>query len=244
MDILSWTKLNPNIRITDVNKRFYNQYYYKLEMNVTGTGFLRKHDLTIEAQAVTRKLHNQDRKVNFGGSWRYNRVKDTTEQDIKILNKIRHAHAKYPDIKLRIEEPSLQAYSIDEESLYRFAVEVTHDDNQHFVSMSKPPTPEHLALLKNGFTISRKLTDYPIKVHVREGRYNIQTKQQVLNYLQNVPDEVHLTDHFVNSFSAEYESVWNCYFYTKDRSILTMVALINPSLIRAIEEYHLRPGDK
>jgi hypothetical protein len=244
MDILSWTKLNPNIRVCSVNKRFYNQYYYKLEVSVTGSGFLRKPELTIESQADARKLHNQVRKVNFGGSWRHNCIRDPNAQDIEILNKISHARGKHPDLKLRVEEPSLQIYSVDEDSLYKFAAEITHSNNQHLVSIGKPLTPEHLALLEKGFTISSKLTDYPIKVHIREGRYGLQTKQQILNYLQNVPEEVHLPDHFVSSFSKEFESVWNCYFYAKDRSILTMVALICPSLVRAVEEYHLSPDDK
>jgi hypothetical protein len=213
-------------------------------VSVTGSGFLRKPELTIESQADARKLHNQVRKVIFGGSWRYNRVHDPNEQDIEILNKISHARGKHPDLKLRVEEPSLQIYSVDEDSLYKFAAEITHGNNQHLVSIGKPLTPEHLALLEKGFTISSKLTDYPIKVHIREGRYGLQTKQQILNYLQNVPEEVHLPDHFVSSFSKEFESVWNCYFYAKDRSILTMVALICPSLVRTVEEYHLSPDDK
>ena len=244
MDILSWTKLNPKIRIQSVNKRFYSQYYYKLEVHVTGSGFLRHPEHTIEEQAESRVKFNELRKVNFGGSWRYNRSNDPTIQDIELLNKVRLAQQKYPNLRIRVEEPTFQIYAETEEDLYKFAVDISYRDNQHILSINHPLSNQHLELLKQGYTISSKPADFPIKVHVREGRYNLQTKSQILAYLQNMPEEVKLPKNFVDSFSKEYESVWNCYFYIKDRSILTMVALISPSLVRATEEYHLSPKDK
>jgi hypothetical protein len=244
MDILSWTKLNPNIRIANVNRRFYNQYYYKLEVSVTGSGFLRHPDLTIEAQADKRKYYNDNRTINFGGSWRYNRSADPVDQDIKILNKIKTAQQNYSNLRFRVEEPMFQVYSDNVLELHQFATEIAHLDNQHLVAIHAPATEQRLELLKQGYTISRKPADFPIKVHVREGRYNLQTKRQVINYLNNMPDEAYLPKHFVDSFSKDYESVWNCYFYIKDRSILTMLALISPLLIRTTEEYHLSPEDK
>jgi len=236
--------LNPNIRIRNVNKRFYDQYYYKLEVQVTGSAFLRYPEQSIEAQAESRKNYNELRKVNFGGSWRYNRSNDPTVQDLELLNKIRVAQQKHTALKIRVEEPTFQIYSDNQDDLYKFAVDITYSDNRHIMSLSQPVSEQHLTLLKQGYTVSTRPADYPIKVHVREGRYSLQTKGHILNYLQNIPEEVKLPKSFVDSFSKEYESVWNCYFYIKDRSILTMIALISPSLVRATEEYHLAPKDK
>ena len=245
MDILSWTKLNPNISVRSVNKRFYGQYFYKLEVHVNGSGFLRNPDRTIEDQAEDRKRYNENRKINFGGSWRYNhRSPDPSDQDIEILDKVRMAKKKYTSLRIRVEEPTFQVYSDNEEELYKFATDIVHLDNKHILSLYRPLSAKHLDLLKQGYTISRKPADFPIKVHVREGRYNLQTKRQVINYLNNMPDEAYLPKHFVESFTKDYESVWNCYFYIKDRSILTMLALISPLLIRTTEEYHLSPKDK
>jgi hypothetical protein len=243
MDILSWTKLNPNIRIRNVNKRFYNQYYYKLEVTINGSGFLRHPELSLVSQAEHRKKHNQQRKVNFGGSWRHNWSKDTTDQDLELLSKVQTAQKNHTDLKIRIEEPTFQIYAVNEEDLYRFALEIENGDNHHIIAINRPQTAKHFDLLAQGYTVSRRPTDYPVKVYIREGRYPLQTKSQVLNYLTNMPDEVYLPKHFVESFSREYESVWNCYFYTKDRSILTMLGLIAPMLVRATEEYHLAPEE-
>ena len=236
--------MNPNIRIRNVNKRFYDQYYYRLEVHVTGSAFLRYPEQTIEDLAAIRKNYNELRKVNFGGSWRYNRTPDPSEQDIELLKKVRVAQQKHTSLKIRVEEPTFQVYSDNKEDLYKFAVDIAYGNNQHITALSQPVSEQHLTLLEQGYTISSRPADFPIKVHVREGRYNLQTKRHILNYLQNIPEEVKLPKSFVDSFSKEYESIWNCYFYIKDRSILTMIALISPSLVRATEEYHLSPNDK
>ena len=235
--------MNPNIRIHNVNKRFYNQYYYKLEVRINGSGFLRHPELSLVSQAEHRRKYNQQRKINFGGTWRYNWSKDTTDQDLELLSKVQTAQKNHINLKIRIEEPTFQIYAVDEEDLYRFALEIENGENHHIIAINRPQTAEQFNLLAQGYTVSRKPTDYPIKVHIREGRYTLQTKSQVLNYLNNMPDEVYLPKHFVESFSKEYESVWNCYFYTKDRSILTMLGLIAPMLVRATEEYHLAPKE-
>lgn len=236
--------MNPKICIRNVNKRFYGQYYYKLELQVTGSGFLRYPEQSIEEQVEHRLKVNELRKVNFGGSWRYTRTQDPSSQDIELLNKVKLAQQKYPLLKVRIEEPLFQVYSDTNDDLCKFALEIAHSDNAHIVAFNQPLSDNHMNLLKQGYTISRRPADYPIKVHVREGRYHLQTKKQILDYLSSMPDEVRLPKNFVDSFSKEYESVWNCYFYIKDRSILTMLALISPSLVRATEEYHLSPKDK
>jgi len=242
MDILSWTKLNPNIRIQNVNKRFYGQYYYKLVVKITGSAFLRYPEVPIAEQASSRLNLNQQRTINFGGSWRYNRVKDPSSQDIELLEKVQTSRSQYPGVKIRVEEPWFQAYADNEDELYQFAQGIQHQNNQHIEAICRPQSDQQLDLIKQGYTVSQKITDFPIKVHVREGRYSIATKTQILTYLENIPDEACLPKHFRDSFSKSYESVWNCYFYIKDRDILTMIALICPTLVRTTEEYHLAPG--
>lgn len=234
--------MNPNLSIRNVNKRFYGQYLYKLEVHVNGSGFLRHPELSIEEQAEHRKKCNELRKINFGGSWRYNRTVDPSDRDVELLELIRAAQKKYPALRMRVEEPMFQIYSDNEQELYQFTNGILYGDNKHIIALHRPQSAKHLDLLQQGYTISRKSTDFPIKVHIREGRYSLQTKSQVVSYLNNMPEEAYLPKHFVDSFSKEYESVWNCYFYIKDRSILTMLALISPSLVRATEEYHIAPS--
>jgi len=235
MDILSWTKLNPEIQLNNVNRRYFNKYYYKLEIEVIGASFLRYPEMTIDQQI---NLRRNVRTINYGGSWR-RRVQMPRDQDIELLKAIiLHRPAFENKLQFRIEEPHLQAYSDNEDVLYEFATITSGADTQHIKKIFRPKDDHCLDLLKQGYTISSVATEYPFKVSVREGRYNVQNKHQILNYLRSIPELVKLPEHFVSAMEKEYESVWNCYFYTQDKDICTMLALINPSFVRTIEEYY------
>ena len=235
MDILSWTKLNPEIQFSNVNRRYFNKHYYKLEIGVIGANFLRYPELTIEQQIHMR---GNARSISYGGSWR-RRIKMPTARDIELLEAIRKHRPDFESrLQFRVEEPHLQAYSDDETVLYDFAVAISGSDTQHIKKIFRPKDNHCLDLLKQGYTISSVATEYPFKVSVREGRYNVQNKHQILNYLRSIPELVKLPEHFVSAMEKEYESVWNCYFYTQDKDICTMLALINPSFVRTIEEYY------
>ena len=232
--------MNPEIQLNNVNRRYYNKYYYKLEMGVVGSAFLRYPELTIERQIEMRE---GARSVSYGGSWR-RRIQLPTPRDIELLEAIRKHKPDFENrIQFRVEEPYLQIYSDDEQTLYEFAVAVSGASTEHIKKIFRPKDDHCLDLLKQGYTISSVATQYPFKVSVREGRYNIQTKRQILSYLQSIPELVKLPDHFVSAMSKDFESIWNCYFYIQDRDICTMLALINPSFVRTIEEYYTVESD-
>ena len=70
MDILFWTKLNPDILVKKVSRAYYNKYYFKLEIDMVGSSFLRYPDRPLETQAADRQL--LARRINYAGSWRNN----------------------------------------------------------------------------------------------------------------------------------------------------------------------------
>lgn len=227
--------MNPNISVGSVNRRFFNQYYYKLEIHVTGSSFLRHPDEPIDQQIATR---NRMVNVNYGGSWRRG-FQSPNLEEIRLLERIKLFKAKYEDqLKFRIEEPNLQVYAEDEDILYKFAQAICDADNSHLTTISRPKTDKILSLLKQGYTVTKKDMEYPFKVMVREGRYSKDIKEQLLKYLQGIgDDQAYLPPHFVESMSKTYESVWNIYFYVRDRSLLTMISLIHPGFVRTVEEF-------
>ena len=238
MDILFWTKLNPKIAVGRVNRRFYNQYYYKLEIKIPGTSFLRDSETSLDKQLENRKRVR--RSVNFAGSWRMKHLQLPDQRDLEFLARIRDAKPLYETtMKFRIEEPTLHVYSNSEDELYKFAIAVADptQSTDGFCKIFKPLSDKHLELLEQGYTVKRRESEYPFKVLVREGRYTKERKQQILNYLNNLGDLVELPLHFISSMEKKYDSVWNCYFYSKDRGILTMLSMIDPRFIRDIEEY-------
>jgi len=237
MDILFWTKLNPNVALQGVTKRFFNRYYYRLELHVNGSSFLRRPDLTLQEQL---EMRINMKSVNFGGSWRYTRFKDPSLVELDILNKIGELRPKHPALKFRIEEPNIQVYAEDETELYKFAQAICDPNypNTHIAAISRPHSDVQLNLLKQGYTIKREESDYPYKVMVREGRYTAETKKQLLNYFTNCGDQVKVPPHLNEALTKSFDSIWGSYFYVKDKSLLTMIAMISPTFIRAVEEYY------
>lgn len=233
--------MNPEIVEEPVTKSFYNKYYYRLEMKIVGSGFLRYPDIPISEQVVRRQDLN--RNVNFGGSWAASRIRNPQPQDLTLLSRIAECRDDFSSLKFRIEEPNLQVYAATEQELYKF-VQKVGATGAHLSSISRPRSDEELDLITKGFTIKREEFEYPFKVHVREGRYNYHLRQQILKYLENLGDEVKLPRNLVDSLSRNFDSVWGNYFYTKDKSILTMISLISPTFIRAVEEYAQVPSDK
>lgn len=232
--------MNPKIRTSGVNRRFYNQYCYKLEISVAGSSFLRYPDLPIDQQLANRQRLR--RSVNYGGSWGIRHLQVPSAKDLQILERILETKPMYESrLRFRIEEPCVQVYAEVEQDLYDFAVAISDlaDSNVHLKKISRPSSNTHQDLLQQGYTITRSKQDYPYKVLVREGRYSKENKKQILNYLENQGDLVSMPAHFLESMHRQYDSVWNCYFYVKDKSILTMLSLINPKFVRVIEEYHI-----
>lgn len=236
--------MNPKITVGRVNRRFYNQYCYKLEVNVPGASFLRDSETSLEKQLEYRKQVR--RSVNFAGSWRMRHLTLPDAAQLDFLARIRDVKPTYElTMKFRIEEPTLHVYANNEEDLYKFAMDVadTVHPTVEFSKIFKPLTDQHLELLEQGYTVKRQSTDYPFKAIVREGRYSKEKKQQILNYLNNQGDLVEMPLHFKEAMEKKYDSIWNCYFYVKDKSVLTMLSLIDPRFVRDIEEYRIL-GDK
>lgn len=245
MDILFWTKLNPNILIGEVKRSYYNQYHFKLEINMVGSSFLRDPTKDIAEQLETREKIN--RQVNFGGSWRASRLRVPNANEIAALEWLRDNKTAYEtDIKFRIEEPYLQAYSANETKLHQFAEAMCTavGNNNNLFKINRPASNQHLDIIKQGYTIRNRENGYPYKVYVREGRYSQATKKAIHAFLVNAKDQVQMTTHFEDALLKKYESIWNCYFYVKDKSILTMLSLIDPRFVRSIDEYHVPPDDK
>jgi len=238
MDILSWTKLNPRISVEPVTKRFFNQYCYKLDLEIHGSAFLRYPDIPIEEQIEHRSRVN--RKINFAGTWRNYRTKTPDSEDIKALEYLMTNYINSPGVfKFRIEEPTLSVYAEDENDLYDFAYKLYKSikNNRQIKRIHRPRSLDHFELLSQGYTVKQNKKGYKYKILLREGRYSYVVKQQLLNYLRNLNDDVLLPKHLEEALEKPYDSFWGSYFYSKDTSILTMIALINPHFVRSVETY-------
>lgn len=239
MDILYWTRLNPDVRIKKVTKRYFNQYYYKLGLHTKCASLLRDPSRPLTTCIALLK---HQRSLNYAGSWgrKFLQVPDISE--INFLERLKILLPQFKDrIKYRIEDPWLQIYAQDETVLRDFAAELDPEFLHHIETVYMPESDQTLAVLQQGYTLRTKENQYAYKFVVKEGRYKREIKRQILAYLQNIGEQVQLPDHFVSNMKREYESVWNCYFYSQDKNLSTMLNMMCPTFIARIEEFYFMP---
>lgn len=234
MASLSWKNLIPNIKILPTQKLFFKQYLYKLELLAYGGQCITTQtpiDITLEFRKKTYRT------INYGGSWGAKINANLINADLEWLQYLQSfKHDPRVKFKIRVEEPNIQFYSSDEQELLDFVNNIDPKFKSYVVSITRPKNDEEQKLLESGKKIVKKSPAYRYKIAIRDGKYNLDVKQQVLNYLDNLGDLVRIPNHFRSEFTKSYSNTWDCYIYSNDVNITTFMQLIDPYLIRTITE--------
>ena len=78
---------------------------------------------------------------------------------------------------------------------------------------------------------------YRFKIILKDGRYDTDTKQRILNFLQNMGEEqVSVTRGTCEMLAKPSGFIWNCYFYTNDPGVNVFLNLISPGIISNCHE--------
>lgn len=240
MAILSLIISNPNIKVHHTKKMFFGTYAHKLEIECVGITYLRGNFETIEEFYTVR---SHQRTLNYGGSWLNSRTQIPTDDELNTILNL-EALLELIDVpfKKRIEEPGLQIYCNDLAVLINIANNI---GNKYVKSITTPKNSEEAKLLEQGYLLTSKEPLWKFKFNTREDRYTVESKQQILQYLKNLGDEIHLAPNLAAQLNdTRYHYVWQSYIYSNDDSIATMLKMINPHFIRSVEEFKQRPGHK
>ena len=92
-------------------------------------------------------------------------------------------------------------------------------------------------LFRSGYVL--KDSQHGCKIHIRDGRYNQETRTALIKYLDSVENAVTVptnTRKILERPQGDY--IWGAYFYSNDDKIPMMIHLIDPRLIRTVERYH------
>ena len=231
-----WTRCNPNISIETTTKKFFGRFLYKLVVYAPGS---RSVD---SKYGIDRDLERRKEMYNDQGTHRYSwwyRRNDTVNQAIADqLYKIKELKDNRTNLNIlvRIEEPRIQIYSESIEQLEQIVNEYFKDYKSSVEAISEPASVESTELLNSGAILTKKSNGYRYKVIVRDGKYTIDTKLQILNYLESLDDLVKLPHSMYLMMRKESGYIWNCYFYTNDTGIISFLSLISPNLVSNIHE--------
>ena len=235
MDTLSWKNLVPNIEVLPTQKIFYKQYLYKLELLAYG-GQSINSNYSIEGSLDLRR--RSYRAINYGGSWAAKLNANIVNANIEWLKYLKQFKATVAfDCKIRVEEPSLQIYAANEQDLYNFVKQLPKDYLDQFVrAITRPANDAEKKVLQSGKKLLKSTPEYNYRINFRDGRYDLNIKTSILNYLDGLGDLVRVPTHARQELIKNYTNIWDVYIYTKDPTISTFLQLISPRLIRTIIE--------
>lgn len=235
MDTSFWTNLNKNVICEHTKKQFYGQYLCKLVMQVPWARISQNHN-DIRNEIEHRKQHN-NRRPNYGGSW-YNHDNLSGEfASINQLTMVREIMTDYKStIRTRVEEPWVQFYARNEDDLKVITSRFDEISRSRILSISVPKDAEHAALLKDGDIILKKDNGFAYKIMVRDGMYQLETKMQLVNYLDSLGDDIQLSPGSRRQLVSSMKYTWGVFFYVKDPQLVTFLSLIHPRLIRKIHK--------
>ena len=245
MDSLFWTSLNPNIVCESTRKQFYSQYCYKLVVEAYGArSIIDARPTTYIANHISERKSKQ---YNYGGSWggagswASRQLAELNKADPAFLEELRSIKNGYcGKIRMRIEEPWVQIYTKDEQTLMNIATRLNYDRTiaGRLLSVSTPASPEQQSLLEAGHIIAapNSKQEYKYKIVLRDGSYSMETKQLVVNYLKTMEDEVKVSKANMQMLEGPLKYIWGCFVYTNDPSIMSMIGLIAPGMVGKIHE--------
>lgn len=234
MDSLSWKNLVPDIEVLPTQKIFYKQYLYKLELLAHGGQSIGSKYSVAKSLEVRERSY---RAINYGGSWAVRMGLSLSKADIEWLEYLKLFKAGVAfDCKIRIEEPRIQIYASNEQDLLDFVGQIPLQHLNYVRSITRPANDREREMLQTGKKLMKSTPEYNFKISFRDGKYDLETKQHVLNYLDSLGDTVRVPDHARKELTKKYSNTWDIYIYTKDSSITTFLQLIEPRIIRTIIE--------
>lgn len=236
MDLLHWNNSFPNITTKPVTKQFYGKYLYKLKVYAKACGILRslKPNVSV-ADHYTEKLefHKAYTKFYQPGFWGHgnNRLEGA---DIQLLEEIHDIEKTNVNIHSRCEDPYVSFYGTSESDLFDVAMRLGAWPDS--VLELWIPSTNHISALVRGNIIRRKKTPYKYLIKIRDGKYTSDVKDNIINFLNNQNLEVQVPSAVKRQLTSSSPYLYNCYFYAKDKSIVTFLRIIAPQSISTIHQ--------
>lgn len=243
MDTGFWINYSPRIKVDHTLKKYFGKYLYKLVVYAPA-GRLIDAKGSLEDALTSRE--SATKHINYGGFWGYSARLDRElkEADIEFISKLRDIRLdRSLGLKIRVEEPRLQIYAATETQLQDLVSK--HFDRTHrkyVESISGPADESAEQILNSGAIIRKTDVGYRYKVILRDGKYDTQVKQSVLQYLTNLgPEQVCISKGNFDMLQKSSGYIWNTTFLINDPDILSFVHIICPGMVANIHELVVLP---
>lgn len=234
MDTSFWIRCNPKVTVEHTVKKFYGKFLYKIVIYCPA-GRLIDNKGPMDKELTRRKEIYKH--VNQSGWWGARQNRDLDHASIPLLETLRSIRKSSSGVKLRVEEPRIQIYAATEDELVNLVLDHLQPFVKSIESVSGPANEEAVEVLNSGAIIRKTDNGYTHKVVLRDGRYRMEVKETILQYLDSLQVEIAgIPNSCREMFTKSSSYVWNCYFYTNDPSVTTFLNLIQPGIVSNIHE--------
>lgn len=237
MDLSFWTQLAPKITYEPTRKRFFNRYLCRLVIECPGGRIV--NDLTSDVAEALKSRTENSKFYNHGGSWFRRPDRFLDNASVSQLTMIRDLKRDYGDVaKFRVEEPWIQIYTETEQTLRVIAKRIADDNSKSLMLVSFPASDAQQTILNDDQIIikANSKIKHRYKVIFKDGTYPIETKQQILDYLDNLGDSVSVSKGTRSMLTKQFNYIWGCFIYVDDPKLITFINLIQPNIISKIHE--------
>lgn len=239
MDSLYWVNLNQTIKIEPTKKQYFNRYLWRLvykiqKVNLATDPWVKDIINHVQEGRREERLHKKYALNGPSGSYNYYSYNQRREQwtgvDEVLVDRVRTVIRTYKDrVKFRAENNHLQIYAETERDLQDVAQAISCYEGMEIINIPRPGTED---ALRNNVVFMNTI-GYKYKVILRDGNYNVETKQSILEQLK-ARDDVKMPPNLRRELSKKYTALWGAYFYANDDSIVTILSLIAPGIVGKI----------
>ena len=249
MDLLSWINSNPTCKLRPTRKRYYERFLYRVRIYAPFARVLRRtYTETPEASIwslIDRDVTNRKEKLKqqihlyMSSYWAHRAARDIDDCYIDQLEYLyRKLRALSAKIKLRVEEPYIEVYADDEDTILDL-VKNMPECRTRVMDIHRPASDTDRDSILRG-EIYRPKSQYDYQVNLRTLLLSTAKRTQIYEYLSGVGDLVKMTPGLIDTLTrpryTHSDNMWiyQSYFYTSDTSVCTFLNLIEPQLIHKI----------
>lgn len=236
MVLSEWKNLNSNISFVESKKKFFNKFYYNVKYFCPGGRIVQTSN--IQESDIPSAIQNRidlHRFYNYGGSWRAAResLRDINHVQLKDMLSVK-TNFEGEQLRLRVEEPFVTIYSVDEQLLLKIAGDQLKAWADKMVSVTRPKNDDVKKILDSGAVIVKTDPGYRYKFVCRDGK--LANKDSIYQYLLQLDKDVKVSRAVLKMLSKPSHFSWGIWFYGNDPSIANVLNIIEPNFVSNIHE--------
>lgn len=230
-DSLDWNEINPGIKFSYTRKKFFNEFYFRLNYLVSGARLVTYNP--VDDPYWHHRIDNYNN-VSFYSIRRQG--ERANHKQILDFARVYHCEDHPHKLKFRIEADQLSIYSNSEEYLYEIADTYLADWKSEILSVSLIENEKDRLLLDQGYIIASRPQSHPYRVKIKETFGFQQERKCLKTYLQNLGDSAKVTKYMLGRLAHEHKYFPGGYIYVNDSRLIDMLHLVSPNLIGSVQQ--------